>query len=67
MTDNEDIEKLYMKYFIYNFSLGKLWVLCLFFPFLYDSDFNHFVGNWSVPNLNETVDLFDPFPNPDKN
>ena len=37
-----------------------------FFPFLYDSDFNHFVGNWSVPNLNETVDLFDLFPNPDK-
>ena len=31
------------------------------------SDFNHFVGNWSVPNLNETVDLFDLFSNPDKN
>lgn len=33
---------------------------------LSDRDFNHLIGNWSVPNLNETVDLFDMFPNPDK-
>ena len=38
------------------------------FFFLSDGDlnFSHFVGNWSVPNLNETVDLFDLFPNPDQ-
>ena len=36
-----------------------------FFSFS-DRDFNHFLGNWSVPNLNEIVDSFDPFPNPDK-
>ena len=43
----------------------KLWVYFAFFS-VSDSDFNHFVGNWSVPNLHETVDLLDPFPNPDK-
>ena len=36
-----------------------------FFSFS-DRDFNHFLGNWSVPNLNEIVHLFDLFPNPDR-
>ena len=37
-------------------------------PFFSLSDryFNHFLGNWSVPNLNEIVHLFDLFPNPDR-
>ena len=39
---------------------GTVSILCLFS--LSDSDFNHFVGNWSVPNLIETVNFFDPFP-----
>ena len=34
-------------------------------PFKYLND-RYFDGNWSVPNLKETVDLFDLFPNPDK-
>ena len=36
-----------------------------FFHFLIET-LTIFLGNWSVPNLNEIVDLFDLFPNPDK-
>ena len=34
--------------------------------FFFFRNFNHFLGNWPVPNLNEIVHLFDLFPNPDK-
>ena len=47
-------------------SVNEETVSTLPFFSLSDRDFNHFLGNWSVPNLNEAVDLFDLFPNPDK-
>ena len=47
-------------------SVNEETVSTLPFFSLSDRDFNHFLGNWSVPDLNEAVDLFDLFPNPDK-
>ena len=47
-------------------SVNEETVSTLPFFSLSDRDFNHFLGNWSVPDLNEVVDLFDLFPNPDK-
>ena len=43
-------------------------LICEYFAFFFlsERDLNHFLGNWSVPNLNEIVDLFELFLNPDK-
>ena len=36
------------------------------FSSLSDWDFNHLLGNWSAPNLDEINDLYNLLPNPDK-
>ena len=47
-------------------AINEETVSILPFSSLSDRDFNHFPGNWSVPNLDEMNDLYNLLPNPDK-
>ena len=47
-------------------AINEETVSILPFSSLSDRDFDHFPGNWSVPNLDEMNDLYNLLPNPDK-